>query len=95
MDYVIEIIIPPWDSTDPRNAHAVGHMKAHPLHEDEMGRTHLRNQASVVPVSCNSSVKSYSSLYGLDLDCNIHGLVLTLCCKFTIFSTEVDLFLYG
>ena len=63
--YVIEIIVPPWDPTDSRNKHAVGQMKAHPLHEDETGKVRMRRHAMVdtvkgfIPFSslCNLFVK--------------------------------------
>ncbi|KAK2187982.1 hypothetical protein NP493_148g04045 [Ridgeia piscesae] len=46
--YVIEIIIKPWYCNDPRNKHAVGKMKAIPIHEDETGCVNFRKHATVV-----------------------------------------------
>lgn len=45
-NYVVEIALKPWDPTDPRNKYPVGAMKTHPIHEDELGRVYVRNQAS-------------------------------------------------
>ena len=49
-DYIAEITIRPWDPSDPRNKHAIGQMKAHPIHQDECGKTHFRRMASLVQV---------------------------------------------
>ena len=49
--YVIEITVKAWDPTDKRNLYSVGKMKAHPIHEDEIGKVHLRRHAIVQTVS--------------------------------------------
>ena len=49
--YVIEISIKAWDPKDEKNKYSVGQMKAHPLHEDEIGKVHMRRHAVVQTVS--------------------------------------------
>ena len=42
---MIEISVKAWDPKDERNLYSVGNMKAHPLHEDEIGKVHMRRHA--------------------------------------------------
>ncbi|KAK6185162.1 hypothetical protein SNE40_007455 [Patella caerulea] len=58
-DYIIEIRIKPWDSTDPRNKdHGMGTLiNLHPIHENEEGSVYFRRQASLVKYSITDIVQ--------------------------------------
>ncbi len=47
-NYIAEIIIHPWNPDNPLNQHAVGIMKARPIHEDDMGNVYFRGQGSLL-----------------------------------------------
>ncbi len=50
-DYIIEIIIHPWDPNHPDNRHAVGAQRAAPIHEDERGVPYFRRQGGNTQVN--------------------------------------------
>lgn len=49
-DYVIEVVIKPWKTQDPRNRGEGTVVNIHPLHKDETGKIYFRQHASVVQV---------------------------------------------
>ncbi|XP_076455854.1 schlafen-like protein 2 isoform X2 [Babylonia areolata] len=51
-EYVVEVVIHPWDPSDPRNPSVgQGALKFQPYYSDEDGRVYFRRQASVVQVA--------------------------------------------
>lgn len=56
-DYVIEVIVKPWQPHDPRNEGEGTIINLHPLHTDEEGKIYFRRHASLVQYSLNSIVQ--------------------------------------
>jgi len=66
-DYIIELVVRPWEASDPRNHGDGCGMLANiqPVHEDEQGNCYFRRQASLVKVRHGHQLCSMKLLWSL------------------------------